>query len=66
VLLGGQKRPVEITLTNRDTMGFRMLLGRTALRGDYTVDPGVSYRMGKWNGKEIIPRKQKTSRGSLS
>lgn len=39
--------PVEMTLTNRDTMGFRMLLGRTAMKGLFVVDPNRSYCMGK-------------------
>ncbi len=30
---------VEVTLTNRDSMGFRMLLGRQAMRGKMLVDP---------------------------
>ncbi len=34
---------VEMTLTNRETMGFRMLLGRTAIENRYYVDPGRSY-----------------------
>lgn len=33
----------ELTLTNRDDMGFRMLVGREALRGAILVDPGRSY-----------------------
>jgi hypothetical protein len=37
----------ELTLTNRDEMGFRMLLGRQALRGHFLVDPGASYLGGK-------------------
>ncbi len=43
VHVGGNAWPIEVTLTDRDSMGFRMLLGRTALRGRYLVDPGRSY-----------------------
>jgi hypothetical protein len=34
---------IELTLTNRDVMGFRMLLGRAAVREHFLVDPGHSY-----------------------
>jgi predicted deacylase len=40
-------REIELTLTNRDEMGFRMLLGREALRGSFEVDPGRSFVTGK-------------------
>lgn len=36
--------PIELTLANRDQMGFRMLLGRQAIRDRFLVDAGSSYR----------------------
>lgn len=40
----GQSRwPVELSLTNRDQLGFRMLIGRQALRRRYVVDPARSF-----------------------
>lgn len=49
VRLGGRIWPVEMTLTNRDSMKFRMLLGRTALRG-MAVLPDESYLFGRLRG----------------
>lgn len=37
----------EVTLSNRDEMGFRMLIGREALRHGYTVDPARSFLGGR-------------------
>jgi hypothetical protein len=41
--VGVHSWPIELTLTNRDEMGFRMLLGRQAVRRRFVVDPGSSY-----------------------
>lgn len=46
VRLGDHEWPIEMTLTNRDTMQFRMLLGRTAMNRRFIVDPGRSYLLG--------------------
>lgn len=43
VQMGPERFPIEVTLTRRDRMGFRMLLGRTAIRGRFVVDPGRSF-----------------------
>jgi hypothetical protein len=45
--LHGERFPVELTLISRDEMGFRMLLGRQALKGRYLVNPGRSYLAGR-------------------
>jgi hypothetical protein len=45
--LGMKVWPIELTLSNRDQMGFRMLVGRAAIRGKYIVDPGASYLLGR-------------------
>jgi hypothetical protein len=45
--IAGHEVDAEITLTRRDQMGFRMLIGREAVRRRFLVDPGVSYRGGR-------------------
>lgn len=47
IRLGSQTITAELTLTRRDSMGFRMLIGRQALRGNFVVDPGRSYAGGR-------------------
>lgn len=45
--VGRREQDIELTLTARDDMLFRMLLGRTAMRGQFVVDPSRSYLQGK-------------------
>jgi hypothetical protein len=47
VELMGKLWTIELTLTRRDSMGFRMLLGRRAIRRRFLVDPGASFLGGK-------------------
>jgi hypothetical protein len=47
VSLGVHTWPIEITLTSRDDMRFRMLLGRTAIKNMALVNPAKSYLVGK-------------------
>jgi hypothetical protein len=43
VELMGESWPIELTLASREEMGFRMLLGRQAIRGRMIVDPQRSF-----------------------
>ncbi len=45
--LGTAQWPIELTITNRDSLRFRMLLGRSAMHGHLIIDPDRSYVLGK-------------------
>ena len=47
LLIGGRQWSIEITLTDRDIMNFRMLLGRTAMQESILINPSASYLTGK-------------------
>jgi len=47
IVLGKYIWSIEVTLTNRDTMIHRMLLGRTAMADNFVVDSASTYLMGK-------------------
>ena len=47
VLLANRRWMIDISLTSRKGMLFRMLLGRTALADGFLIDPGQSYITGR-------------------
>jgi len=47
LVMMGRPITAEVTLTNRDEMGFRMLIGREALRQGFVVDPARSFVGGR-------------------
>ena len=49
LVLGQSRINAEMTLTNRDSMLFRMLIGRTTLNNRFIIDPNSSYLQGKPN-----------------
>ena len=54
IQIGDEIFPIELSLVNRDLMGFRLLLGRSALKNRYTVNPGQSF---------LLMKKAKTRKG---
>lgn len=51
--LGDWEGQVEMTLTGRDDMRFRMLIGRTTMKaGSFVVDPALSYQTGRKGNKK--------------
>lgn len=64
--IGNSKWLIEMTLTNRDSMGFRMLLGREAMSGRVLVDPEQQYLLGQPTSdslKEVYKNSEKASSG---
>ncbi|MEM6469705.1 MAG: RimK/LysX family protein [Planctomycetota bacterium] len=53
IVLLGTRFEIELTLADRNQMGFRMLLGREAFRRRFLIDPGASYLGG-------VPKRRKS------
>lgn len=47
LVLGKLSYPIQITLTNRELMGFQMLLGRQAMSNTVLIDSEFRYLLGK-------------------
>lgn len=58
IRLGDQTWPIDLSLTDRDEMGFRLLIGRTAMHGNLIVDPDHSYLLGKRKRKKKKRKKK--------
>jgi ribosomal protein S6--L-glutamate ligase len=58
---------VEVSLTNRDSMGYRMLLGREAMKGKMLVDPESSFLLGEFSKEEAdkVYKKQRENVAGL-
>lgn len=64
--IGNSNWIIEMTLTNRDSMGFRMLLGREAMSGRVLVDPEQQYLLGQPTSdslKEVYKNSEKAISG---
>lgn len=58
--------PIELTLTNRETMSYRMLIGRQAIQDDMLVDPATSFRQPRLSYRSYdLPSRPAEDRRSL-
>lgn len=56
VTLAGITWDIEITLTNRDPMLFRMLLGRVALQSHVLINPNKKLLTGRLRKRELLEK----------
>jgi ribosomal protein S6--L-glutamate ligase len=53
MVLGAQSWDIELTLTNRDSMGYRMLLGRGAMNKHILIDPSATLTLGRISDTQL-------------
>ena len=63
--IGDQHFETELTLTNRDSMRFRMLLGRNAMRKRFNVNPGRSFLVSTQSYASIDEQQADEDRDSI-
>ena len=67
ITIGGHSWPIEVTLTNRESMNYRMLLGRSALREDISIVPSQSFLQPEldYSSYKKLRRRKNTKRRPL-
>jgi ribosomal protein S6--L-glutamate ligase len=62
--MGGRKWPIQLTLTNRENMSYRMLFGREAMQPDMVVVPTTSFAQPElsYDAYKSLPRKKPVKR----
>lgn len=66
---GAESWPIELGLTDRDEMGFRLLIGRKAMLGQFIVDPESSFHLvppNNTNGKKNRRTRVKSAKAAKS
>ena len=57
IQVGAYKWPVEVTLSNRKNMTYKMLFGRTSMGVDFLINPKESFLQGEPQGTLILRKK---------
>ena len=56
ITLGDKIYDIELSLANRNTMEFRMLLGREAISGQFLINPSEKHLQKMYSRKEVIAK----------
>jgi len=64
IKLGDENWDIELSLSNRDSMGYRMLLGREAMRDRLLVDPSDNFMVGDYSAQDLDQKYGKLQKAS--